>query len=140
VRTSPDTSVVVAGLCSWHPDHDEARAALAAMAAPIAHVLVESYSVLTRLPAGRRITPTVAHEAIVRALGGPPVGLTPLETTAFVTRVSELGIAGGAVYDALVAETARRAGLAISSLDRRAKSTYEVIGVEVEWLDSLRGG
>ncbi len=54
---TPDTSVVIAGLSSWHPDHDLARPVLADKPPILAHVLSESYSVLTRLPAPRRLDP-----------------------------------------------------------------------------------
>ncbi|HEX2798109.1 MAG TPA: VapC toxin family PIN domain ribonuclease, partial [Thermoanaerobaculia bacterium] len=39
---------------------------------------------------------------------------------------------GGAVYDALVAETARHAGATLLTRDRRAIAVYEKIGVTYE--------
>jgi AbrB family looped-hinge helix DNA binding protein len=48
-----DTSVVVAGFASWHEAHRSA-AALARQPRVPAHVLVEAYSVLTRLPPPHR--------------------------------------------------------------------------------------
>jgi len=39
---------------------------------------------------------------------------------------------GGARYDALIAETAKRAGAQLLTRDRRALSTYEKIGVRYE--------
>jgi len=50
---------VVAGFASWHEGHRSAAAALARKPRVPAHVLVETYSVLTRLPppsARRRIS------------------------------------------------------------------------------------
>ena len=44
-----DTSVLVAGFASWHESHAAAREALRC-ARVVAHSLVETYSVLTRLP------------------------------------------------------------------------------------------
>ena len=46
-----------------------------------------------------------------------------------------LGIAGGAIYDALVGATARAHGLLLLSRDRRAKPTYDLLGVSVRLID-----
>lgn len=129
-----DTSVVVAGLCTWHPDHDAARAVLAARPVGLAHVLVESFSVLTRLPATRRLDPAIALTAVRRAFPKAPIGLPPSSIAPLLKRLVLAGISGGATYDALVAETARRARLVLYSLDARASSTYDTIGVEVRWV------
>lgn len=43
--------------------------------------------------------------------------------------LEERGILGGAVYDGLVAMSARAHGLELLSLDRRAAQTYERCGV-----------
>jgi predicted nucleic acid-binding protein len=43
-----------------------------------------------------------------------------------------LGVIGGAVYDALIAETARAHGATILTLDRRACITYDRIGVSYQ--------
>jgi predicted nucleic acid-binding protein len=48
--------------------------------------------------------------------------------------LSALGIAGGAVYDGLIALTARAAGAELVSLDRRAAETYERCGASVRLL------
>ncbi|RHW25996.1 hypothetical protein D0Z08_16850 [Nocardioides immobilis] len=42
------------------------------------------------------------------------------------------GIGGGAVYDALVAATAAEHGMVLLSRDRRARSTYDAIGVRYQ--------
>ena len=42
---------------------------------------------------------------------------------------TEAGIVGGAVYDALVAATARHAGATLLSRDRRAMRVYDLLGV-----------
>lgn len=46
----------------------------------------------------------------------------------------ESGIVGGAVYDAVVAVTAREAGATLVSLDRRAARTYDAVAVEYRLL------
>ncbi len=45
--------------------------------------------------------------------------------------LSRLGIAGGAVYDAIVALAALEHGAALATRDARAKATYETVGVRV---------
>jgi predicted nucleic acid-binding protein len=45
--------------------------------------------------------------------------------------LSQLGIAGGAVYDALVALAAAEHGTDLATRDARARSTYEMVGVRV---------
>ena len=42
-----------------------------------------------------------------------------------------LGIAGGAVYDALVALAAKERGAALATRDARARNTYDAVGVKV---------
>jgi hypothetical protein len=65
---TPDTSVVVAGLSSWHVDHDVARRELARKPPALAAVLIEAYSVLTRLPTAT----SPASTAGARRVGGRP--------------------------------------------------------------------
>jgi hypothetical protein len=45
--------------------------------------------------------------------------------------LSGLGIAGGAVYHALVALAAAERGADLASRDARARSTYDAVGVPV---------
>jgi predicted nucleic acid-binding protein len=54
---------------------------------------------------------------------------------ALIPRLVELGIGGGASYDALVAATARAAGATLVSCDRRAAATYERLGTAFRLLD-----
>ena len=42
-----------------------------------------------------------------------------------------LGIAGGTVYDALVALAAKEHGAALATRDARARGTYDAVGVEL---------
>lgn len=62
---------------------------------------------------------------------GPPLllGLDLAERLPDV--LSEKGIAGGAVYDALVALAAAEHGVELATRDARAKSTYEAVGARV---------
>ena len=45
--------------------------------------------------------------------------------------LSRLGIAGGAVYDALAALAAEEHGAALATRDARARGTYDAVGVAV---------
>ena len=47
---------------------------------------------------------------------------------------SDRAIAGGAVYDALVGATARSHAMTLISRDRRARMTYEALGVDVRFI------
>ncbi len=127
-----DTSIVVAGLVADHTRHEAARAVLAAGPAIPAHVAFESYSVLTRLPSPGRLSPAVVSTLLERAFAGRYVALSASEQATLLADLPGKGIAGGAVYDALVAATARRHGLTLRSLDQRAAPTYKALGVAYE--------
>jgi predicted nucleic acid-binding protein len=45
--------------------------------------------------------------------------------------LSGLGIAGGAVYDALVALAAKEHDMVLATRDARARGTYDAVGVKV---------
>lgn len=119
-----DTSVLVAAFSRWHDAHDIASAAVRRADALIDHVAVETFSVLTRLPAPRR-----APAQLVTA----PRLRTPAASDVLARAVTGR-IAGGAVYDLLVALTAATADAAVLSLDRRAAATYEAAEIRFELL------
>ena len=124
-----DTSVLVPALLSWHPEHESARTAvLSRVHALPAHVLLETYSVLTRLPAPHRVDPATAASAIgmVRRRA---VGLPAEEHQRLVGALAGSRIRGGAIYDALIAATARHNDLILLTRDRRARQTYDSVGV-----------
>ena len=122
-----DTSLIIAAVSSWHPRHDDARGVAGRITHLPDHCLIEAYSVLTRLPAPHRLSPAVAGAAVA-ALPVELVGLPLPARVSLVKRLSDAGVRGGAVYDGLVAETARHHGLTLVTLDVRARSTYEAIG------------
>jgi predicted nucleic acid-binding protein len=47
------------------------------------------------------------------------------------TTLSRIGIAGGAVYDGLVALAAKEHGVPLATRDARARETYDAVGVKV---------
>jgi predicted nucleic acid-binding protein len=102
-----DTSVLVPALLAWHPHHAAAHSKLrhTRPAALPAHVYVETFSVLTRLPDPRRPSPRVAHEALTR-LDLPLIMLSESGYVTIVDQLAAAGIGGGAAYDALIGATA----------------------------------
>ena len=125
-----DTSVVVAGFASWHQQHELADDALGAGAQLLAHCAIEAFSVLTRLPPPHRAPADVVRDFLGARFLGPYVALDASGHRALIPRLVELGISGGAVYDALIAATASAAGATLISCDRRAVQIYERLGVD----------
>lgn len=122
-----DTSVLVPALVEGHPEHEAAHAAMSSVTALPAHVLLETYSVLTRLPPPLRIGAAEAATA-VGALRHHVADLPAERVRALVADCARHGITGGAVYDALVAGTAIHHGLRLLTRDRRARATYDGLG------------
>lgn len=132
--TVVDTSVVVAAFASWHELHESADRALAAGPRLVAHCAIETYSVLTRLPAPHRAPGPVVREFLAQRFLEPYVALSAAGHSSLVGRLVELGVSGGAAYDALVAATAVAADATLISCDRRAALTYERVGVDYRLL------
>ena len=97
------------------------------------HAEFETYSVLTRLPAPSRITPTEAR-AILTTTFPATVHLGNVDRRGALNALVDAGIAGGAVYDGLVALAAAAADCLLLSCDRRAAGTYQALGVRFESL------
>lgn len=94
------------------------------------HALAETYSVLTRLPGNARLAPADAAR-LLQARFCAPLVLSSRRARALPETLSRLGIAGIAVYDALVALAAQEHGAALATRDARARGTYDAIGVKV---------
>ena len=127
-----DTSVVIAGFASWHEGHRPAATVLSREPRVPAHVLVETYSVLTRLPPPHRASSAIVTAFLAQQFRQAPLTLASRGWLRLLDRAAELGVTGGAVYDALVAETARHAGATLLTRDRRAVAVYEKIGATYE--------
>lgn len=94
------------------------------------HAMIETYSVLTRLPGDLRLTPADAARLLAERFS--EALLLRSATARDLPRVlSGLGVAGGAVYDALVALAALEHGADLATRDARAKTTYDKVGVRV---------
>lgn len=115
-----DTNVVIASLLTWHEHHAAARRAIeAAMnASPFVipvPALVESYAVMTRLPAPHRLSPSDA-QALLRenfAATARAESLTTDECWTLLARLAADSIAGGRTYDAQILAAAVKSGAGV---------------------------
>jgi len=131
---TPDSSVVIAAFSSWSEHHEAAVSALGDARDLVAHVELEAYSVLTRLPEPFRAEPTVVADYLREDFSGARMVLGEDDRRGFVKRLADLLISGGAVYDAIVAVTADHHKRTLLSCDRRAAPTYDKLGVDVVYL------
>jgi predicted nucleic acid-binding protein len=129
-----DTSVAVAAVLVSHTAHDVVNRSIGDRPLRLpAHAALETYSVLTRLPGDARLDPADA----ARLLGerfGQSVTLTAKASHALVAELARLRIAGGAVYDALIAKTALASQATLLTRDSRAVATYKLLSVNHELL------
>lgn len=127
-----DTSIAVALTVADHEHHERTFQALGDLRLGLAgHAAFETFSVLTRLPPPARRTPA----AVARLLAADFAHSRFLGANAAAGLLGNLhssGIAGGAVYDALVGAAANEHGLALATRDHRALETYRALGVRVE--------
>jgi predicted nucleic acid-binding protein len=112
---------MVAAVCSWHEHHVRASTEIEnrlanrermIMAAP---ALIESYSVLTRLPAPHRISPTDALN-LLDANFMQGIQATALTASAYLRLLRgapAVSIAGGRTYDAVIAACAKKANVQV---------------------------
>ena len=94
------------------------------------HALAETYSVLTRLPGDLRLEPADAARLLDERFAMPLVLGVP-SSLRIPELLSKAGIAGGAVYDALVALAALEHDADLATRDLRARATYEAVGARV---------
>lgn len=130
-----DTSAAVALCAVDHPGHDAVVKAVGETRIGLAgHAWFETFSVLTRLPPPHRRSP--ADVLVILRENFPATVFLSVETQrAFTKELASLPIAGGSIYDGLVALSARSANLPLLSRDRRAASTYAAMGVESIFVD-----
>jgi predicted nucleic acid-binding protein len=105
----PDSTVMIAAVSSWHEHHaasvseidrrlSEGEAMV--IAAP---ALVETYAVLTRLPAQHRLAPDICLAVLQVSFGSYDV--VALDASAYWPQLRagpDRGVAGGRIYDALI--------------------------------------
>ena len=127
-----DSSVAIPLVVVDHEHHRLTRRAVGRRRLGLAgHAAFETFSVLTRLPTPARRRPEVVEQLLrasfpaTRFLGADDAG------TLF-RRLAELGLAGGAVFDALVGGVAAAQGVPLVTRDVRAVEVYRALDVELE--------
>lgn len=131
-RVAVDTSVSIPLLVASHDAHSPVASWAAGRTLSLpGHALVETYSVLTRLPGDARVMPADAVLLIDDNFTEPLV-LPPDRTAEAHRELARHNVSGGAAYDGLVALAALEYGAALATRDARARSTYEAMGVPVE--------
>lgn len=125
-----DTSVAVALVVQAHEAHGIVMDALRGRTLGLAgHAFFETYSVLTRLPGTARRAP--GDVARILAHNFPQSRFLDPEAAADLAgRLSEIPVAGGAVYDALVGAVAAGHGLTLATRDRRALDVYRALDAD----------
>lgn len=129
-----DSSVAIAAFGEWHELNEAARSILDEGAAIPAHAMLETYSVLTGFPPPHRAPPGLVgswlEDRFPVVLPAPGID----DQRDLLRQLAQAGRMGGAVYDALVALTAKVAGAELVSADTRAATVYEIVGVELRRL------
>jgi predicted nucleic acid-binding protein len=132
---APDSSVTIAAAAPWHAAHDAAVVALAAgEPALIAHVAFETTAALSRMPEGQRLAPAVVMEWLEVRFRSRWIALPAGATRRALRTAVECGIRGGALYDALIAATARHHNHTLLTADRRAAPVYAALGIEAVYI------
>ena len=115
MRTLIDTSCIIAALCSWHEHHEATRTEVERSARAgstlllAAPSLIETYAVLTRLPAPHRISSQDAWTLLDANWAEVEViALTATEYWRVLRDCRSEGISGGPAYDAVIAACARK--------------------------------
>ncbi len=117
MKTLFDTSVIIAALVESHPMHGRAfpwlkQAKEKQFELVVAsHTLAELYAVLSTLPLKPRISSSVAWRLIKENIESTSrvISLTPAEYSSTIKSMSEMGLSGGTIYDALIAKVAQKA-------------------------------
>jgi len=111
-----DTSVLVSAMLSDHIHHVHSQPWLAQAKAGVfeavvsAHSLAELYAVLTSLPRTPRISPAEASELILENVASyTVVALSAADYKKLIEDLVKIGVSGGAVYDAVIAQAAQLA-------------------------------
>lgn len=130
-----DTSVVVASIV--HGDaiiRGQCRDAIERSPTALSHVIAESYARLTSMPGNVRLAPQTTWHVLRDMFPHEPLALSASGLNEVMHKVADLGIAGGAIYDCLIAQAAKEHSATLVSLDRRAAKNYTLIGVAFELL------
>ncbi|MBI4964362.1 MAG: PIN domain-containing protein [Desulfomonile tiedjei] len=114
-----DTSLLVAAMVEAHPVHENALPWLQRVkdgtdeGFVAAHSIAELYSILTTLPVRPRISSVVARRLIDQNVitSCNVVALSEEDYVTVLIHLSELGIVGGGIYDALIMYAGIKSGV-----------------------------
>ncbi len=130
-----DTSVAVPLVVADHEQHRAVVDAVGHKTLGLAgHAAFETFSILTRLPPPARRSPSVVGRLMAQNFPASRY-LSDHAAAELLARLGVLGVAGGAVYDALVGAAAVEHGLTLLTRDRRAAETYRRIDVKFVLVD-----
>lgn len=133
-----DATVLVAALVGWHERNAPAAAALEAALARKAlvipaPVLVETYSILTLLPAHHRLTHADAFHLLRSSFATARIAAPRTRNTwSALRRWSVTPIGGTEVFDAQLLETAKEAGAkSLLTFRRNDLERLAIAGIEI---------
>ena len=111
MRAFVDTTVLLASAFADHPHHTSSRKLVLSLRRRTdtcaAHSLAELYSTLTRIPPPQRRNASQALLFVADVQARlTPIALTSEEYFQTVSEYSAMGVVGGAIYDALIAQCA----------------------------------
>jgi predicted nucleic acid-binding protein len=133
VRVFVDTSIVVAAVVANSPETKlKARKIIAQTPTPISHVLAESFSVLTRIPGGNRLSPADAWSYLNQIFPKEPFSLSGTDFRNGLAVMATAKVTGGRIYDGLIAASVKAAHGRLVTLDHRALPTYQLFDIEIE--------
>jgi predicted nucleic acid-binding protein len=113
----PDTSCMIAAVCSWHEHHEaaaneiERRLSGRAKMIIAAPTLIEAYAVLTRLPPPHRLSPQTASTLLEGNFlkWGTVIALNAKSYQALLLAAPKNNVAGGRTFDAVIGACAELA-------------------------------
>ena len=119
MRTLFDTSVLIPALVDQLGNHEAAFDAYQRLSGGehegfcSTHALAECYATLTALPLQNRVLPEQARTLVDESIAGrlAVVDLTVDDYRSVLRQVAQLGLASGAIYDALHARCAAKIGV-----------------------------
>src|SRR5438445_1379155 len=130
-----DTSVAIPLVVADHEHHHAVVDAVGNRTLGLAgHAAFETFSIVTRLPPPAQRSPGAVARLIAHNFPATRF-LSDHAAAELLARLGTLGIAGGAVYDALVGAAAVEHGLTLMTRDRRAVDTYRRLDVGFLLLD-----
>ncbi len=136
----PDTSVMVATVCTWHEHHERAisemerRLAVRESLVIATPALIEAYAVLTRLPPPHRLSPqdTIALIETNFLTEGKLAGLDHSAVRPLLQEAADRDIAGGRTYDWVIAACARAARVkTVLTFNTRDFLSFHLNGIEI---------